>query len=404
MSFASGTLICVTIWLACLLLHVFLPGHVVKGYCVDEKTMRPLVYKLNGLSMLISSIGFFMLVPIEFKLMLYRQQKDVSLAACLLGCLISWCFYQVSQARQGKIYERCPTIDHINGVFLPKALSSSAHKSSSAKDFFLGHIFNPRFRLFHVTVDIKMFLYAVGAIQLQLNNLSFLYHHFDTNHSTVSVAYQTYFWLFAWFISEYMFFERPHLYTYDIFAEKIGFKLVWGCLFFYPFFYPLNGYLLSDIDIRGGTGEDISWHTAYMIGALFFVGWIFTRGANMQKYFYKRFPNDRYIFGGVIEQVNIPKSRILVSGFWGLSRHVNYMGEVIQAIAISLPLTLVSIQDRNNTCNCTTMCVALTYPLYYICLFISRQIDDDALCQKKYGEAWTKYTEKVKYKIIPGIY
>lgn len=24
-------------------------------------------------------------------------------------------------------------------------------------------------------------------------------------------------------------FQEPHLYTYDLFCEKLGFKLAWGC-------------------------------------------------------------------------------------------------------------------------------------------------------------------------------
>ena len=255
------------------------------------------------------------------------------------------------------------------------------------------------------TVDVKMFLYAVGAIQLQLNNMSYLYHHHyhhNQSKTSISIAYQTYFWMFTWFVVEYMLFERPHLYTYDLFAEKIGFKLIWGCLCFYPFFYPLNGYLLSDI-----TNVDISRQRGYMITMLFFFGWVFTRGANMQKYFYKRFPDQRYIFGGFMIQKTIPKSRILISGFWGLSRHINYMGEIIQALAISLPLLLLSVQcedDGDCEYNYKQICLALTYPVYYIVLFIPRQMDDDALCKKKYGEIWVEYTDKVKYRIVPFVY
>jgi len=34
----------------------------------------------------------------------------------------------------------------------------------------------------------------------------------------------------------------------------------------------------------------------------------------------------------------------------------------------------------------------------------TRQADDDKVCEAKYGELWDRYTEKVKYKIIPFIY
>ena len=44
------------------------------------------------------------------------------------------------------------------------------------------------------------------------------------------------------------------------------------------------------------------------------------------------------------------------------------------------------------------------YPLYYVLLLSTRQLDDDKRCRAKYGPLWNKYTQKAKYKIIPWIY
>lgn len=72
-----------------------------------------------------------------------------------------------------------------------------------------------------------------------------------------------------------MYQERVHLYTYDIFAEKIGFKLLWGCICFYPYFYAIGG--LVFLENRKGM-EDVSGIVAVLSVVGFFVGWIFTRG------------------------------------------------------------------------------------------------------------------------------
>jgi len=32
------------------------------------------------------------------------------------------------------------------------------------------------------------------------------------------------------------------------------------------------------------------------------------------------------------------KGRVLCSGFWGLSRHINYMGEIVQVLGKCAPL------------------------------------------------------------------
>ena len=45
------------------------------------------------------------------------------------------------------------------------------------------------------------------------------------------------------------------------------------------------------------------------------------------------------------------------------------------------------------------------YPLYYVALFVPRQIDDDAQLLAKYGEkAFAKYTLRVPYRIVPGLW
>ena len=52
---------------------------------------------------------------------------------------------------------------------------------------------------------------------------------------------------------------------------------------------------------------------------MFLLGWSISRGANLQKYTFKRWP-DR---------------KILYSGLWGAARHVNYMGEGFHSLAIA---------------------------------------------------------------------
>mmetsp|Transcript_48004 Transcript_48004/g.56082 ORF Transcript_48004/g.56082 Transcript_48004/m.56082 type:complete len:93 (+) Transcript_48004:124-402(+) len=76
-----------------------------------------------------------------------------------------------------------------------------------------------------------MYLYVVGATYLLLNILSAaaLQNQIDGEFSN---AMKTYVWMMGWFLCEYMWFEEIHLYTYDLFAEKLGFKLFWGCFCF----------------------------------------------------------------------------------------------------------------------------------------------------------------------------
>ena len=59
-------------------------------------------------------------------------------------------------------------------------------------------------------------------------------------------GYVLYVVLFSWFVCDYLVFERVHLYTYDFFAERLGFKLVWGCLCLYPYFYMVGLWSVAD--------------------------------------------------------------------------------------------------------------------------------------------------------------
>jgi len=126
-------------------------------------------------------------------------------------------------------------------------------------------------------------------------------------------------------------------------------------------------------------------------GLIFFSGWVLARGANMQKFYYKTQP-DKPFLGITPEVVTDGQRSLLANGFWGLSRHINYLGEVLMATGIAL-----SLGHPGEIW-------PWLYPLYYVALLFPRERDDDRRCAEKYGALWDQYTAKVKYRIIPFIY
>jgi len=192
--------------------------------------------------------------------------------------------------------------------------------------------------------------------------------------------------LLSFFLVDYLTFEEVHLYTYDLFAERVGFKLGWGCIAFYPFFYAIP--LWSTVDLPGANS---SWGWMLFAAFVFFAGWILSRGANLQKYYFKKIPAKTFL-GITPETMSDENNALLVNGFWGVSRHINYLGEILMAIGLVL------------STGYPQLIWPWLYPLYYVVLLFPRQINDDKRCASKYGSLWNRYRERVPYRIIPFIY
>lgn len=82
-----------------------------------------------------------------------------------------------------------------------------------------------------------------------------------------------------------------------------------------------------------------------------------------------------------------------MSGFWGLSRHINYLGEVLMAVGLAIPGGWIN-----------GSVLPWLYPIYYIVLLITRERDDYARCEQKYGQLWNEYVTQVQWRIVPYIY
>jgi delta14-sterol reductase len=342
-------------------------------------------------------------------------------AANVLGLTFSFYLMQRGLAQPNKELEpqmRCLTIDNPKPVEPgPKAIHFFKQRPKSTH-FYQGVEFNPRWRALPL-FDLKMFLYVIGAVMLHLLVLdSCLARYYElgsrpsdlfasndsrfntaintdsstvgddtTGSDTLSVrlsfnfnlhfnfppeggrAASVYTLLMTFFVYEYLWFEEMHLFTHDLFAERLAFKLCWGCMVYYPFFYCIGLWSVTagtrGDDATGGddsdassaaTVPDITTVQAWATIALFFSGWLLSRGANLQKYHFKRDPKLKtfcflpwWIPSPIrnllrVEQLAVPhsKDRLLLSGWWGLARHVNYCGEILQAIALALPGVLVS--------------------------------------------------------------
>ena len=344
-----------------LVLHLVVPARAVKGY-VRGADGEPLRYRLNGLRVLAVvlaaawSLARFGLIPWDF---LWTHRWEGLAGACTLGLVFT----------------------------LAIVLTAPPTGRGLLADLFLGRRENPQLWVGRSPVDAKMFLYLFGAVQLELNLGSFAAHHVLAHPHAASPGVFLYVALFSFFLCEYLFFEEVHLYTYDFFAERVGFKLGWGCLTFYPYFYSVGLWSTADLPDPGTPAPLLA-----LFAVVFFSGWMLSRGANLQKFVFKTQPGAKLL--GVLAPVTITDGErtLLCGGFWSLSRHINYLGEILMAVGLALAL------------GWPLSPWPWLYPLYYVALLFPRQADDDRRCATKYGALWDEYRRRVRWRIVPGLY
>lgn len=357
---AAGFLAPLGVYAVVMLLHLALPARTVDGYVTDPATGKPYRYRLNGFVVFLLTIALWSL-------------------ACAAGWL-AWDFFWTT--RWQGLAGACA----IGLVFtLAVVLPARASGKGVLADLFLGRAENPRW--FAGRVDAKMWLYLAGATMLALNLFSFAAHHRLSFPRDPSPGVTLYAVLFTFFLCDYLVFERVHLYTYDFFAERVGFKLGWGCLVFYPYFYGIGLWSVADLPNPHAPAALFT-----VAALLFFAGWVLARGANLQKYLFKRDANAKFL--GLVAPAALSDhgNRLLVSGFWGAARHVNYLGELLMATGLTLALGYPG------------RFAPWLYPLYYLALLIPRQRDDDRRCAEKYGALWDAYKARVPWRIVPGVY
>lgn len=346
------------------LAQLILPGKRVPGYVINPQTGKPRNYRLNGI-------------------------------VVFAVALIVWAFELTGMPREW--FYRSSIYAVVGGTVFTTILAIIAVFSQPE-----GKIKNPLLALwdgraqeisfFNERFDIKMYFYVVGGTMLALNALSgaaYNYEIFGENYNPGVFLYAAF---YTYYILDYFIFERVQLYTYDLIHEGIGFKMFWGGLVIYGWLFVLP---LWGMAAYPSPGFSSGWTYFWLIGttALFLFGWGISRGANMQKYTFKRWPDRKFLGIFKPEYIQAGDRRILCSGFWGAARHFNYLGEGFLGLSIATAFGYL------------TNPWAWVYFVFVVTFFTFRQRFDDEYCAEKYGaEKWAEYQARVKYRIFPGIY
>jgi protein-S-isoprenylcysteine O-methyltransferase Ste14 len=258
---------------------------------------------------------------------------------------------------------------------------AKATTGDPVRDYFMGTTLNPRVREF----DLKYFCESrPGLILWVLFDLSLAAAQYE-RHGIVTTAMLLVNAFQFLYVADYFFHEEAILTTWDIKHEKFGWMLAWGDLVWVPFAYTIQAYYLVDHP------HALSTAATGGIVLLNLVGYAVFRASNIQKHRFRRDPS-RPVWRRPPEYIRTAAgSLLLTSGWWGIARHLNYLGDLAMALAWCLPTGFAHP-------------LAYVYFVYMIVLLVHRERRDHVACRAKYGADWDAYCRKVRWRIVPGVY
>ncbi|KJA26198.1 hypothetical protein HYPSUDRAFT_213257 [Hypholoma sublateritium FD-334 SS-4] len=352
-------------WYAfCVAAWALLPGDTVAGTTL--RTGGKVQYKINAFSTCLLALGIACGIilrsgPAAFTF-LYAKWLGLASAALLMAVAQAVYVYAAS-FRSGKL------------------LALGGNSGNHIYDWYIGRELNPALG----RLDIKSFNeLRPGLILWVLLNLSFaceqavrrggaLFH--ITDSMWLVLAFQ------AWYVLDGLYNEPALFTTMDITSDGFGFMLAVGDLLFVPFVYSLQGRYLVWSQV------ELGWVRAVGVVAVNLAGYYVFRTANKEKNDFRNGLNPKNL-----KFITTARgSKLLVSGWWGASRHPNYFGDLIMGLAWCLPTGFATP-------------ITYFYFAYFAVLLVHRQRRDDEACAKKYGKDWAVYTELVPYRIVPYVY
>nr|WEU38176.1 sterol C-14 reductase [Paris polyphylla] len=336
-----------------------LPGKIVPGAVLSDGSRRH--YRCNGLVsllLLISLLGTGVYMELISPTVIADKGVELLSTTFIFSLIVSLLLYAAGKNSRNQSSSLKP---HVTGDFI--------------HDWWFGVQLNPQF----MGVDLKFFFVRAGMMGWLLINLSLLSKSLQSGNSNSSVF--LYHVLCALYIIDYFFFEELMTSTWDIIAERLGYMLVFGDLVFIPFTFSIQGWWLLTNKVELTRAAAVANIIVFLIGYKVF------RGANAQKHVFKKNPKAP-IWG---KPPKVIGGKLLASGYWGVSRHCNYLGDLLLALSFSLPCGASSV-------------VPYFYPVYLLILLVWRERRDEERCSQKYKDIWAEYCKLVPWRIVPYLY
>lgn len=258
-------------------------------------------------------------------------------------------------------------------------------------DYYMGIELNPRIGEWW---DFKLFYNGrPGIIAWTLIDLSWMAYQYQTfGYITKSMLLVTSFHFL--YVLDFFYNEAWYLKTIDIAHDHFGFYLAWGDTAFLPSLYTLQTQYLGRYPVHLSSLETL------MLLSIGISAYFIFRSVNHQKDLVRGTHGKAHIWGKQAEYITaeyktkdgkVHHSLLITSGWWGLSRHANYLADLM------LSWTMCA------TCGITHV-LPWSYFFFITVLLYHRISRDEKRCAKKYGKYWVEYTERVRYKLIPGVW
>ncbi|MBP2400921.1 DUF1295 domain-containing protein [Streptomyces syringium] len=337
----------------------WIPGRSVPA-AVTEDTGAPRAYRLNGawlFALTASAVAGCWLWAPRVLAWPERHWGELLLAANVFAFALAWLLF-------------------LTGGRRTRAASRVPGWRRGPADYFYGVELNPVW----AGVDLKFFSYRPSLIGLFVLNVSAMAAHYADQGSVSGrmLLYQLFFFVY---LTNYFQFEAGMVYTWDLLAERFGWGLVWGDYVLVPFFYGIGGRTLIDVQ------KPLPLWLGAMCCVLFVFGFWLFRGANEQKHRFKT-AGATTIWGRPVETLG---GKLLVSGFWGIGRKLNYTGELLVYLSWTLLCGAESV-------------LPYLLPAFLLLLFVHRAHRDDHRCRAKYGELWDEYCRRARFRMFPFVY
>jgi len=242
--------------------------------------------------------------------------------------------------------------------------------------------------------DVKQFTNCrCGMMFWSVGEICFAKHSMNLNGGRLPLGMWINVVLQLVYVFKFFHWEMGYMCSMDIQVDRAGYYLCWGCLVWVPSVYTSHTFYLAT---NGPELTDVQGLVIFVMGmAMIWMNY----DCDWQRFIFRQTKGDctilmkepkfikaTYTSGGVQKE-----SLLLLSGWWGFSKHAGYNFEILASFFWSAP----------------ALASGLVCPYFYVIfltiLLVDRSFRDDNKCKAKYGKAWDEYSEHTPYKIIPGI-